>query len=165
MKDNDGVKLIVEKKKYAREGVHKGAQGTICDPRNIYGQWLVDFRKEDGVHALACIPVDEEDLEVTWEAPEYKVGVAMLFLSTKEEYARQGITNGMFGVIVAKDEVLSAEHKDRYEETTYWKVKFDTDSGEKIVSVYFNHMLPIRDDELDAYKQKIASELKKRQMR
>ncbi|MCI8412628.1 MAG: hypothetical protein HFE47_00820, partial [Clostridia bacterium] len=48
----------------------------------------------------------------------------MLFLSTKEEYARQGITNGMFGVIVAKDEVLSAEHKDRYEETTYWKVKF-----------------------------------------
>lgn len=86
----------------------------------------------------------------------------MLFLSTKEEYARQGITNGMFGVIVAKDEVLSAEHKDRYEETTYWKVKFDTDSGEKIVSVYFNHMLPIRDDELDAYKQKIASELKKK---
>lgn len=85
----------------------------------------------------------------------------MLFLSTKEEYARQGITNGMFGVIVAKDEVLSAEHKDRYEETTYWKVKFETDSGEKIVSVYFNHMLPIRDDELDAYKQKIASELKK----
>lgn len=55
MKDNDEVKLIAEKK----EGVHKGAQGTICDPRNIYGQWLVDFRKEDGVHALACIPVDE----------------------------------------------------------------------------------------------------------
>ena len=142
----------------------KGRKGLYATREIFTGQWLVDFRKEDGVHALACIPVDEEDLEVTWEAPEYKVGVAMLFLSTKEEYARQGITNGMFGVIVAKDEVLSAEHKDRYEETTYWKVKFETDSGEKIVSVYFNHMLPIRDDELDAYKQKIASELKKRQM-
>lgn len=45
MKEYDEVKLIAEKEKYAREGVHKGAQGTICDPRNIYGQWLVDFRK------------------------------------------------------------------------------------------------------------------------
>ena len=88
----------------------------------------------------------------------------MLFLSTKEEYARQGITNGMFGVIVAKDEVLSAEHKDRYEETTYWKVRFDTDSGEKIISVYYNDMSPIRDDELDAYKKEVARALKKRQM-
>ncbi len=165
MKESDKVKLIVEKEKYAKEGVHKGAQGTICDPRNIYGQRLVSFRQKDSYKELACIPVKEEDLEVTWAAPEYKVGANVLFLSTKEKYSVQGITNGMFGVIVEKDDILSAQEKDRHEETTYWKVKFVLNDGtEKIISVYYNDMLPIRDDELDAYKQKVASELKQRQM-
>ena len=35
MKEDDRVRLVVEKEKYVREGVHKGANGTICDPRNI----------------------------------------------------------------------------------------------------------------------------------
>lgn len=164
MKESDKVKLIVEKEKYAKEGVHKGAQGTICDPRNIYGQWLVSFRQNDSYKELACIPVKEEDLEVTWESPIRKIGANVLFFSTKEKYSVQGITNGMFGVIVEKDEVLSAQEKEGDEETTYWKVKFETDSGEKIISVYYNDMSPIRDDELDAYKKEVARALKKRQM-
>lgn len=155
MKEADRVRLVVEKEKYVREGVHKGANGTICDPRNINGQWLVSFREQDGFMELACIPVKEEDLEVTWEAPVCKVGANVLFFSTKEKYSVQGITNGMFGVIVAqgKDE----EH---------WKVKFILKDGtEKFVSVYDNDMQPIRDDELDAYKKEAERELKRRQMR
>ena len=43
MKEYDRVRLIVEKEKYAEDGVHKGMDGWICDPRNIDGQWLVSF--------------------------------------------------------------------------------------------------------------------------
>ena len=32
MKMMDCVELIVEKTKYAKEGVHKGMQGVICEP-------------------------------------------------------------------------------------------------------------------------------------
>ena len=35
MKELNYVEVIVEKEKYAREGVHKGMRGTILDPRNI----------------------------------------------------------------------------------------------------------------------------------
>ena len=35
MKEMDCVEVTVEKNKYARDGVHKGMQGWICDSRNI----------------------------------------------------------------------------------------------------------------------------------
>ena len=153
MKEDDRVRLIIEKEKYAREGVHKGAIGDICDPRNIYGQWLVSFRDEDWLEEIARIPVKEEDLEVIWEAPEYKVGITVLFLSNKEEYAMQGITNGMFGVIC-----------EQCEDEEYWNVKFILSDGtEKVVPVYYNDMSPIRDDEVEAYKQEVEKALKRRQ--
>ena len=62
MKEYDCVEVIVEKEKYAREGVHKGMQGTILDPRNIDGQWLVSFLDENGKE-LQCL-IREEDLFV-----------------------------------------------------------------------------------------------------
>jgi len=37
MKEYDRVRLIVEKEKYVKYGVHKGMDGWICDPRNIDG--------------------------------------------------------------------------------------------------------------------------------
>lgn len=43
MKELDCVEVVVEKKRYADEGVHKGMQGWICDERNIEGRWLVNF--------------------------------------------------------------------------------------------------------------------------
>ena len=43
MKEMDYVEVVVEKEKYAKQGVHKGMQGTILDPRNIDGCWLVVF--------------------------------------------------------------------------------------------------------------------------
>ena len=64
MKEYDRVRLIVEKEKYAEDGVHKGMDGWICDPRNIDGQWLVSFDQFGDLPEIACIPVKEEDLEV-----------------------------------------------------------------------------------------------------
>lgn len=43
MKEYSRVRLIVEKEKYAKGGVHKGMDGIILDSRNIDGQWLVSF--------------------------------------------------------------------------------------------------------------------------
>ncbi len=45
MKEYDVVEVLVEKKKYAKEGVHKGMKGTILDPRNIFESRLVFFSK------------------------------------------------------------------------------------------------------------------------
>ena len=67
MKEYDRVRLIVEKEKYAEDGVHKGMYGWICDPRNIDGQWLVSFDQFGDLPEVACIPVKEEDLEVMVE--------------------------------------------------------------------------------------------------
>jgi len=67
MKEYSRVRLIVEKEKYANDGVHKGMNGWICDPRNINGQWLVCFDQYGNLPDIACIPVKEEDLEVIYE--------------------------------------------------------------------------------------------------
>lgn len=70
MKEYDRVELIVEKEKYAKDDVHKGMDGWICDPRNINGQWLVCFDKADYLPEYPIIPVKEEDLRVTREFVE-----------------------------------------------------------------------------------------------
>ena len=67
MKEYSRVKLIVEKEKYAKEGVHKGMDGWICDPRNIDGLRLVCFDQYGALPNIATIPVKEEDLEIVTE--------------------------------------------------------------------------------------------------
>ena len=51
MKLMDCVEVIVEKNKYAKEGVHKGMQGVIWEPESKDGAWVVLFpqygEKED----------------------------------------------------------------------------------------------------------------------
>ena len=39
----DHVEIIVEKEKYASDGVHKGMQGWICLDDNSNGTWFVNF--------------------------------------------------------------------------------------------------------------------------
>ncbi len=63
MKEMDCVEVIIEKDAYAKEGVHKGMQGWICDPRNIDGFWLVDFPQCGEKGDIAMIPIREEDLK------------------------------------------------------------------------------------------------------
>ena len=63
MKELDCVEIIVEKEKYAEEGVHKGMQGWICHPdvRNDYR--LVNFPQLGDKEDVATIPIKEEDMK------------------------------------------------------------------------------------------------------
>lgn len=63
MKEMDCVEIIVEKDKYAKEGVHKGMQGWICDERNINSSWLVNFPQCGSKKDIATISVKEADLK------------------------------------------------------------------------------------------------------
>ena len=64
MKELDCVEVIIEKEKYVRDGVHKGMNGWICDPRCIQGYWLVNFPRCGEKNDIAEIAVKEEDLKL-----------------------------------------------------------------------------------------------------
>lgn len=64
MKEMDCVKVIAEKEKYAKSGVHKGMYGWICDERNIDFSWLINFPQCGEKEDIATIPIREEDLEI-----------------------------------------------------------------------------------------------------
>lgn len=73
MKEMDCVEVSVEKKKYAREGIHKGMQGWICDPRSINGAWLVCFPQTGEKDNIATEPIKEEDMIVLDDGLDAKV--------------------------------------------------------------------------------------------
>ena len=62
MKMMDCVEVMVEKEKYAQDGVHKGMQGWICDPDSSDRTWLVNFPQYGEKDDIAEIPILEEDL-------------------------------------------------------------------------------------------------------
>lgn len=62
MKEMDCVQVIVEKEKYARDGVHKGMQGWICLPDHRFGAWLVNFPQYGEKEDIATISIRDEDL-------------------------------------------------------------------------------------------------------
>ena len=63
MKEMDTVEVIVEKEKYAKEGVHKGMQGWICDPQKVNGTWLINFPRYGEKDDVAEISIKETDLK------------------------------------------------------------------------------------------------------
>lgn len=63
MKMMDCVELIVEKDKYAKDGVHKGMQGWICLDDNRNGTWLVNFPQCGEKEDIAEISI-KEDLKI-----------------------------------------------------------------------------------------------------
>ena len=63
MKEFDCVEVIIEKEKYAKEGVHKGMQGWICHPDLRDGCYLVNFPQMGDQEDIATIPIKEEDLK------------------------------------------------------------------------------------------------------
>ena len=63
MKMMDCVEVIVEKKEYAEDGVHKGMQGWICLEDNSNGTWLVNFPQYGEKEDIAEISINEEDLK------------------------------------------------------------------------------------------------------
>lgn len=62
MKMMDTVEVIVEKEKYARDGVHKGMQGWICLEQRAKGYWLVNFPQCGEKDDIAEISIKEEDI-------------------------------------------------------------------------------------------------------
>ena len=63
MKMMDCVEVIVEKPKYAKDGVHKGMQGWICLEQRTKGYWLVNFPQYGEKDDIAEIDIREEDLK------------------------------------------------------------------------------------------------------
>ena len=69
---NEYARVVVteEKGKYTDDGVHKGFDGWICDPRRIENSWLVSFDQYGDLPDIACISVKERDMEVVIPAKE-----------------------------------------------------------------------------------------------
>ena len=65
MKEMDSVEVTVEKKKYAKEGVHKGMHGWICYDKCVRGYWLVNFPQYGEKEDIATISIHEDDLKLT----------------------------------------------------------------------------------------------------
>ena len=64
MKIMDCVEVIVEKNKYAKEGVHKGMQGVIWDAESKDGAWVVLFPQYGENEDSADLYINEEDLRL-----------------------------------------------------------------------------------------------------
>ena len=133
MHELDRVKLLVEKERYAKEGVHKGMDGIICDPRNINGQWLVSFDQYGDLPEIACISVKEEDLEVVYQHHQLEVGdKVMLYV---DDYTNDGVPLGAIGDIIKAGS--DSEH---------WIVRFQV--GE-----------PLKEIDLDLYYDYISTNI------
>ena len=65
VKEYDKVELLVEKPKYAFEGVHKGAQGCVLFPYAIEGRWGILFYNvgENNDEEIE-LNVDREDFKI-----------------------------------------------------------------------------------------------------
>lgn len=59
MKEYDWVELITDKPRYNKEGIHKGAIGSIVNDRCIENEWLVQF-----IPSEVDISVAECDIKV-----------------------------------------------------------------------------------------------------
>ncbi len=81
MKEMDTVEVIVEKEKYAKEGVHKGMQGWICDPRLTKGGWLVNFPQCGERDDIAEIDILEDDLKL--------IPIPMMYAEINERIRKQ----------------------------------------------------------------------------
>lgn len=64
MKMMDCVEVIVEKREYSKDGVHKGMQGWICEEQYRTGYWLTNFPQCGEKEDIATLGIREEDLKV-----------------------------------------------------------------------------------------------------
>ena len=63
MQEMDTVEVIVEKERYAKEGVHKGMQGWICYPEKSDDYWLINFPQYGEKDDIATTSIKESDLK------------------------------------------------------------------------------------------------------
>lgn len=62
MKEMDIVEIIVEKKEYTDEGVHKGMQGWICLDVCTDGYWVVNLPQYGAKPDIATLSVHQDDM-------------------------------------------------------------------------------------------------------
>lgn len=62
MKELDCIKVVVEKKKYTKDGIHKGMTGWICYDKCVDGYWLVNFPQYGDQPDIGTISVHESDM-------------------------------------------------------------------------------------------------------
>ncbi len=65
VKEYDIVELLVEKPRYAKEGVHKGAIGTVIQPYAIQNRWGIAFSQVRGDWI--------EDVEINVDRKDFKI--------------------------------------------------------------------------------------------
>lgn len=68
VREYDCVELLVDRPRYAREGVHKGMRGVVMSAYSIGGEWQVIFSDENGFD-IADVGVAEEDFRVLKDSP------------------------------------------------------------------------------------------------
>lgn len=64
IKECDKVELLVEKPKYAVEGVHKGMTGCVISSYAINNEWLIVFSEDGTGKDIADICVAREDFKI-----------------------------------------------------------------------------------------------------
>ena len=64
VQEYDAVELIVEKPKYAIEGVHKGDRGCVISTYAIDNHWEIIFSERGTGKDIAQIGVDREDFKI-----------------------------------------------------------------------------------------------------
>lgn len=96
MKVMDPVEVTVEKKKYIREGVHKGMQGWICDSRKINGHWLVNIPQNGEKDDIATLPVREEDLALLPNGMDVRVNEKIKAQHEEPAPKETGMKSGPF---------------------------------------------------------------------
>ncbi len=101
MKEYDYIKLLVEKERYAKDNVHKGMTGWICDERIINDCRLVCFDNCD-LEDYPIISIKIEDMEVIWSAPTKDIGTEVIL--SVSNYENIGLHRGLKGTTIAKGE-------------------------------------------------------------
>ena len=93
MKLMDCVELIVEKNKYAKEGVHKGMQGVIWEPERKDGAWVVLFPQYGEKEDIADLYISEEDLRLLPDGMDAKINEQIKAMFDNPEGAAKAFTD------------------------------------------------------------------------
>ncbi len=73
MKEVDCVEVIVEKEKYAKEGIHRGMQGVIWEDALKNGYRVVLFPQYGDKEDIADLYIKEEDLRLLPDGMNAKI--------------------------------------------------------------------------------------------
>ena len=147
MKMMDCVKVIAEKNEYARDGVHKGMYGWICDERNISSSWLVNFpqcgekadietlsiNEKDVMHAIVNEQIKAEFETGFCDGGKVEGDNCVEVTAEVPKYVKHGVHRGMQGLILPE----------RAKEKGDLIVRFPQSGGEDDIAT-----IPVKEEDL-----------------